>query len=192
MLKEPQKVSSLQQTAFIEACKQLRESIEGEHSSASFACGGTIPMGNVKEGDGFAADSDSTRRISPPVNIFWATERNSHARKLVLPLSGTQDSNQNLLQQLVADCSPATFGQGGQDVLDPSYRKAGKLDPDLFASSFHPADFGILENIEQILLPSVSTKLENCLRFRKITANLYKLNVCTLAIIAPPPPSPED
>ncbi|KAL1967105.1 hypothetical protein VTN77DRAFT_3629 [Rasamsonia byssochlamydoides] len=170
---DEQAVPSLQQNAFTEACRQLKESIEGEHASASFACGGTILIGN----DDTVEDESSTRRISPPVHIFWATEKNSNnARRLVLPLGDTEDSNANMLRQLVMDCSPATFGKGDKDVLDSSYRKAGKLDRDQFASSFHPADFGILENIEQILLPSVSTELENCLQFRKVTADLYKLN----------------
>ncbi|KAL2222651.1 hypothetical protein M432DRAFT_595402 [Thermoascus aurantiacus ATCC 26904] len=171
---------SLQQSAFAEACRQLSESIEGERSSASFACGGTIPItGDANSGGGGSATaaSDSTRRTSPPVSIFWSTATDSNARKLVLPLSDTEESSPSVLRQLVTDCSPATFGKGNKDVLDPSYRMAGKLDPDRFSSSFHPANFGIVENIEQILLPSVSTDLENALQFRRLTADLYKLNV---------------
>lgn len=123
-------------------------------------------------------EDDSSTRTSPPVHIFWTNGKNSNnARRLVHPLGDTDESNKSLLRQLVMDCSPASFGKGDQDVLDPSYRKAGKLDLDQFATSFHPADFGILENIEQILLPSVSTDLENSLQFRKVTADLYKLNV---------------
>lgn len=164
----------------LQACRQLSESIEGERSSASFACGGTIPItGDANSGGGGSATaaSDSTRRTSPPVSIFWSTATDSNARKLVLPLSDTEESSPSVLRQLVTDCSPATFGKGNKDVLDPSYRMAGKLDPDRFSSSFHPANFGIVENIEQILLPSVSTDLENALQFRRLTADLYKLNV---------------
>lgn len=160
--------SSLQGSSFIEACRQLRTLVEGENSSASFACGGTISIGNI--------DTEQPSS-SPPVNLFWAAREDAQAQKLELPLTDTQQSNPSLLQRLVADCTPATFGRGDQDVLDPNYRMAGKLDPEKFASSFHPADFGILENVEQILLPSVRTDLENCLQHRKITAHLYKLNV---------------
>ncbi|KAJ9193161.1 hypothetical protein DTO164E3_5523 [Paecilomyces variotii] len=160
--------SSLQDGAFTEVCRQLRKLVEGENSSASFACGGTIPIGK---------DDNEHNSSCAPVNLFWKTGEDTQAQKLVLPLTDTQESNASLLQRLVDDCSPATFGRGDQDVLDPSYRMAGKLDTDKFASNFHPADFGILENVEQILLPSIRTDLENYLQFRKITAHLYKLNV---------------
>ncbi|KAJ9302233.1 hypothetical protein DTO271G3_1099 [Paecilomyces variotii] len=160
--------SSLQDGAFDEVCRQLSELVEGENSSSSFACGGTIPI---------EKDDSEHNSSCAPVNLFWKTGEDTQAQKLVLPLTDTQESNYSLLQRLVDDCSPATFGRGDQDVLDPSYRMAGKLDTDKFASNFHPADFGILENVEQILLPSIRTDLENYLQFRKITAHLYKLNV---------------
>lgn len=169
--KQPQ----LSALAFTEICRHLRESIEGERASASFACGGTISIGDSKPSN---YSSESTRRESPPVSLLWATGQDSNARKLVLPLNNTApESSQEVLQQLAADCDPATFGRGDQDILDPEYRKAGKIDPHQFASSFHPSDFGIIENIEQILLPSVSTEKENRLQFRKLSAELYKLNV---------------
>jgi len=80
-----------------------------------------------------------------------------------------------MLQQLVTDCIPATFGRGAQDILDTSYRNAGKIDASNFVTSFHPANFGIINNIEQILLPSISSDKE--LHIRRLTAELYKLNV---------------
>lgn len=63
----------------------------------------------------------------------------------MLPLTGTTVSSTDVLQQLVDTCFPATFGRGDQDVLDNSYRKAGKLDADKFLGSLHPADFSIPE-----------------------------------------------
>jgi hypothetical protein len=176
-----QAVPSLQQKAFSEACRQLTDRIEGEHSSASFACGGTIHIG-----PGGIVENSSTRNneVSPPVHIFWATDRNSsNARRVILPLGDSEESNVNVLQELVMDCSPATFGKGDEDILDPTYRKAGKMDRDQFASTFHPADFGILENVEQILLPSVNSDLENKSQLKRLTAELYKLNVATTAAI---------
>ncbi|OJJ41693.1 hypothetical protein ASPWEDRAFT_179400 [Aspergillus wentii DTO 134E9] len=158
-------VSSLQQQAVQKACHELGGMIEGERSSSTFACGGTIPIGNMEEGN------------SPPVTIFWSTDRKPNSKKLVLPLGEEQDSSPNALKQLVSGCSPATFGRGEKDVLDQSYRLAGKLNFDQFSSTFHLPSFGILENIEQILLPSISTADENALQFRKLSADLYKLNV---------------
>jgi hypothetical protein len=101
----------------------------------------------------------------------------SNARKLVLPLSNTDDSNPDVLQRLVGDCSLATFGRGKKDVLDPKYRKAGKMDVTQFATNFDLPKFGILENVEQILLPSIGADRESDFYFRKLRAELYKLNL---------------
>lgn len=167
--------NTLLDSASTMACRQLKESIDTERTAASFACGGKIPIGDF-ETSGY---SEPVRKSSPPVNVLWATGIGSMARRLFLPLSNdaSSDLGPDTLHQLVADCDPATFGRGDEDVLDPEYRKAGKLDPRQFATSFHPADFGIIENIEQILLPSISTDIENRLQFRKLSAELYKLNV---------------
>lgn len=134
------------------------------------------------------------QRSSPPVRIFWTSKDeaktdeprdkvqklDSRAQKLILPLNSKNlsDSNMERLHQLVADCEPASFGRGQEDVLDPEYRMAGKLDAEQFASSFHPADFGIIENIEQILLPRFNSDNENYVWLRRLRVELYKLNVC--------------
>lgn len=167
--------ASQQKAVQVEACRQLKDFIEGTRCSASFACGGTISIGYFTQ-----EDNPGPSRVSPPVTIGWSDEPTiAFSGKLMLPLNDTPVSNADALQQLVQACSPATFGRGGEDVLDTSYRKAGKLDEDKFLSSFHPADFGILNHVEQILLPSVSTDMENKLQFRRIAAELYKLNVCS-------------
>lgn len=117
--------------------------------------------------------------MSSPVRIYWGTKDCAVKREIVLPLDSEPrpDRSVDRLQELVEDCVPASFGRGQEDVMDPEYRKAGKLDPHRFASSFHPADFGIIENVEQILLPRLNTSTENSLPFRKLRAELYKLNV---------------
>lgn len=113
---------------------------------------------------------------SAPISIYWSPEGNENAKRLSLPLEKTDESSTDALQGIVHDCTPATFGRGNKDVLDPEYRSAGKLDTDNFCTTFHPADFGILETIEQILLPSVSSSRSRG-RFRRVRAELYKLNV---------------
>ncbi|KAF7617328.1 hypothetical protein AFLA_005369 [Aspergillus flavus NRRL3357] len=71
---------------------------------------------------------------------FVAVEE-MNAKKIVLPLNhASADSSPAALQQLASDCSPATFGRGSQDILDPSFRQAGKMEPANFATTFHPAD----------------------------------------------------
>ncbi|GLA46308.1 hypothetical protein AnigIFM63604_009780 [Aspergillus niger] len=166
--------SSLATGAFTQACRQLREAIESETSSASFACGGSIPITNLIDSEQSAAGP-----MSPRVQIVhWGDEHEFTAQRLTLPLlNDASDSSIHGLQELLDACQPASFGRGGQDILDPEYRRAGKLDPDRFLTSFHPADFGIIELIEQILLPGISSETENRLQFRKLKAELYKLNV---------------
>lgn len=68
-------------------------------------------------------------------------------------MSGDNDKNE-ILSQL-------------PDTLDATY----------FTSSFHPADYNILDGIGQVILPGVSTHLQNQLGHRKISANLCRLNV---------------
>ena len=71
-----------------------------------------------------------------------------------------------LLQQLLSVCSVASFGVGGEEVTDKSYRDALKLDPKRFLSSFHPWDAQLLATIQQSMFPDL-----------QIRAELYKLNI---------------
>jgi hypothetical protein len=56
------------------------------------------------------------------------------------------------------------------DVLDETYRKAGKLDTPYFSSNFSLASSGILDIIRSTLLEGHDEK-------KVIEAQLYKLNV---------------
>ncbi|PLN86495.1 hypothetical protein BDW42DRAFT_158595 [Aspergillus taichungensis] len=161
--------SSLQESSLEETCGQLRESFQEGAALASFVCGGEIPI----------STSSSLPGFSPPVQIvWWAGEQPVGDRRLVLPLDdAATESSSERLQRLVADCEPASFGRGQEDVLDPAYRNAGKLDPTQFLTSFHPADFGIIESVEKILLPNIGINVNSPLHRRKLTWELYKLNV---------------
>ncbi|KAL4909892.1 hypothetical protein BDW74DRAFT_45306 [Aspergillus multicolor] len=114
----------------------------------------------------------AAKKASRPVTVYWRTDSVSKASWLTLPVEST-----SVLQQLVDDCQPATFGRGQEDVFDPKYRKAGKMDTNNFSTLFHPADYGIIENVENVLLPSVDTEEQSDQGFRKLHAELYKLNV---------------
>lgn len=59
---------------------------------------------------------------------------------------------------LVRTCEPATFGLGGIDVLDETYRKATKLDPSEFCTNFCSYELGVIDIISQLLMPSVKRK----------------------------------
>lgn len=75
--------------------------------------------------------------------------------------------------KLVQDCQPATFGYQGSDVLDETYRKAGKLDRSAFSIDFCPYEHGIIDTIAQVLLPNAGGTIGT----RGVKAELYKLNV---------------
>lgn len=88
------------------------------------------------------------------------------------------------LQQLVKDCQPATFGFGGEDVLDEEIRKAGKLEATEFSTSFSPYDYGIVDAVAQALLPGIArpevlTGENTSEEHWGVVAELYKLNVST-------------
>jgi hypothetical protein len=170
-----QEAPSLEKLAFDEICRQLKAFVAGKRASASFVCGGLVSIDTKRPAPGSASQPIS---VSPPVRICWC--KGGIPREVTLPLGSNTDSKSasDDLHQLVVDCDPASFGRGQEDVIDPQYRKAGKLDPQHFFTSFHPTDFGILQNVEQILLPNFNTDGENSLPFRKLSAELYKLNVC--------------
>ncbi|KAF9235657.1 hypothetical protein BU15DRAFT_77778 [Melanogaster broomeanus] len=71
------------------------------------------------------------------------------------------------LAELYQACKPATFGRNAENVLDETYRKAGKMDLTAFATLFDPHGLGIHREITQGLLTS----------FRGVEIELYKLNV---------------
>jgi len=60
-------------------------------------------------------------------------------------------ANDQQLASLEAACQPATFGVARNNVLDESYRKAGKMDASEFAAQFSPTSSGITEGIRKSL-----------------------------------------
>ncbi|KAJ7058384.1 hypothetical protein C8F01DRAFT_1027084 [Mycena amicta] len=76
------------------------------------------------------------------------------------------------LEKLAAACQKATFGAEHGDVLDETYRKAGKLDVENFSARLDVASSGILDAISPELLVSQDAQDD-----RVIRAEMYKLNV---------------
>ena len=74
------------------------------------------------------------------------------------------------LTALTEACDPATFGLGGEDVLDETYRKAVKLDASKFAITFNPACCDLIGAIkEQLFQVNVAASSLDC--------ELSKLNI---------------
>ncbi|PYH69790.1 oxidoreductase [Aspergillus vadensis CBS 113365] len=146
----------------------LRRLIKG--SSSSFSCSGSIPITT----DASVEEYGHVPTKSRPVRIFW-TSRDSVPHVLVLPVCEKDDidaSGAGALQQLISDCAPACFRECGKRILDPTFGKAGTLNPAHFATTFHPVDLGILDEIEKQLLPSFNVDAS-----RKLIADLWKLEV---------------
>ncbi|KAJ7058409.1 hypothetical protein C8F01DRAFT_1148148 [Mycena amicta] len=80
----------------------------------------------------------------------------------------------NDLEQLAAACEKATFGADHGDVLDETYRKAGKLDVDRFAVRLDVSAAGIIDAITPELLLDQNDSAKDA---RVIRAEMYKLNV---------------
>ncbi|KUI61223.1 hypothetical protein VP1G_08397 [Cytospora mali] len=122
-------------------------------------------------------DEPPTRStLSLPVDLRWDSKDESslsQQTKVSLPLAPETGPN---LARLIQDCEPATFGKGDQDVYDESYRKAIKMDPSRFSSTFNSYEVGILDTIAQTLLPT----LRHLQQTRTVKAELYKLNTLTI------------
>lgn len=159
--------------------ERLSELICTQQSKTSFTCGGSIAVRTGKNDSDTSWVTNPTEPIhSSPINIFWASKRKGKVNKVTLPIKGDGDSDKmSKLRKLVGDCSPASFGRGQKEVLDETYWRAGKMDLEDFATSFHPADFGLIQHVEQTLLPSVLSDSENSFQAKGLIAELYKLNV---------------
>ncbi|KAJ6536882.1 hypothetical protein B0H19DRAFT_962516 [Mycena capillaripes] len=99
--------------------------------------------------------------------IYYDGEDKKNPRRIDL-----QTATENDLIQLEAACEKATFGVDQADVLDETYRKAGKMDLNKFASRLDVVSSGLLDAISPDMLVGQSVDSVKVLR-----AELYKLNV---------------
>ncbi|EPE32057.1 hypothetical protein GLAREA_12139 [Glarea lozoyensis ATCC 20868] len=146
---------------------------------SSYCCGGEIRVTKdpiVKPDSGTTKDGPIW---APPTTIrFDVPNQSPRALTLKLPLQLPTQPAPGGLQTLQAEdnsgatpqpfaellkaCTPATFGLGGEDVLDEQYRKAGKLDREQFSTL-------LPEALDEVM------KSRN--DHRGVLAELYKLNI---------------
>ena len=153
--------------------RKLSTAINGHAAVATFACGGSVPIADVATSI-YGPDQDP---FCSPVRLRWDSDS-----KTISTISFPPNKDDHLFQgqlgSLLEKCQPATFGIGGQDVLDEGYRKAAKLDASDFVTNFHPHDCGILDSIHQTLLPSLIKGGQGIgVGPGGVRAELYKLNV---------------
>lgn len=67
-------------------------------------------------------------------------------------------------------------------VIDSEYRKAGKLESSKSSTTFHPADYGILDQVSQILVRNIDAG-NAWLVPRGVEAELKKLNVSCAVLL---------
>ncbi|KAJ7441018.1 hypothetical protein B0H11DRAFT_1882487 [Mycena galericulata] len=99
--------------------------------------------------------------------IYYDVEDKMNPRRIDLQTATGSD-----LMQLESACEKATFGVNQTDVLDETYRKAGKIDLNKFASRLDVVSSGLLDAISPDMLVGQSVDANKVLR-----AELYKLNV---------------
>ncbi|KAL9101858.1 MAG: hypothetical protein Q9163_002925 [Psora crenata] len=168
-------ITSLRGTLEVDLLQQLGKAIGVENPT--FACGGTVP---IRKDQTLERSSNTIA----PVTIRWSLLP-SQGRLVQFPVaSQLPQDNYDTFQQLLLDCQPATFGRGGEDILDESYRQATKLDASRFCTDFNPYECGIIDSIAQVLLPEYAIPPRNDGQTGQIgqehlgiSGELYKLNI---------------
>lgn len=98
--------------------------------------------------------------------LLYYTTNGNDARRIDFAKATDEE-----LRHLAEACAPATFGRNSEDVLDDSYRKAGKLDKTAFATNYFPLDHAALINALR------SELLHGHDERKPIRLELYKLNI---------------
>ncbi|KAJ7743271.1 hypothetical protein DFH07DRAFT_905141 [Mycena maculata] len=99
--------------------------------------------------------------------VYYDVEGEKYASRIDL---GTAEEGD--LEALASACQQATFGVNQADVLDESYRKAGKMDLTKFAARFDVVASGLIDNIGPDILQGQDADGN-----KKLRAEMYKLNV---------------
>jgi hypothetical protein len=108
----------------------------------------------------FCATGDIPISQNDPIKLFFQGPADEHrgrndAKTITFPRSSSDDVN-----LLLDACKQASFGRGGEEFLDPSYRKALVPHAPSFAiapaPAIDPCGLGILSKIRQTLLTGAS------------------------------------
>ncbi|KAK3722688.1 hypothetical protein LTR37_002259 [Vermiconidia calcicola] len=153
----PQKRVYHAEQALIE---RFKETLNTETLQATFTCGGSLPilLGPNRDEAGSLTPRtyervQEQRALTKGVTLRWGM--NGDGRVLTLPVTVKTE-----LKELVNACKPATFGRGGEDIYDQSYRRAVAMSAEDFMTDFCPYEAGIIDIVTQLLLPSITGELE--------------------------------
>ncbi|KAG7090307.1 hypothetical protein E1B28_011905 [Marasmius oreades] len=109
-----------------------------------------------------------TIQVPPDSLDLYYLDKSGLAQPQVLKL--TPAAAVDDLNKLTTNCDRATFGRAKEELLDESYRKAGKMDVERFSSKL---DSNVIRLLPRILSHLLKGKDSN----REVDAELYKLNV---------------
>jgi hypothetical protein len=158
---EKRQVKSLAKMAEAKILKDLTSSLETHARSATFACGGNVSFKVAPaEATGEAIDGPNEQDTNS-ASIPKADTATVDDIQVCFGLSGSgftvtfdrDGPSPKDFEHLLKACQPASFGRGGEAVLDEQYRKAGKLDRSQFATTFCPYEAGIVDVVTQLLVP---------------------------------------
>lgn len=172
---EKEQVKSLAKMAEAKILKDLRASFKLHAQSATFACGGSLVFsagiddtarnaGDVPPDDassvassvtasgvtGAPKDGDAEPMPATVNNVQVRFGLSGNGFTVIFDNNGPSSED---FKHLLKACDPASFGRGGEAILDEKCPKAGKLDCSQFATSFCPYETGIIDVITQLLVP---------------------------------------
>ena len=122
-------------------------------------CTGVIPL-DASNSQLFYRNAADGSLGYTPLNLFFLYDNTLLSHSFIDFSTAVSD---NQLEHLAQACQLATFGVQQQDVLDESYRKAGKMDAVNFSTNFNPNTTCIMEGIRCLLLtdPGLSIQVES-------------------------------
>ena len=145
---------------------------------ATFTCGGQLPIlrsPSTDESGNLTPRTEENvhdqRVLTKGVMLRWGPD--GEGRAVTLPVQSQKD--QAAFERLVQNCVPATFGRGGEDVYDQTYRHALAMNADEFMTDFCPYEAGIIDIITQLLLPPITGDLTSSPTRSKVM-QMYELN----------------
>ena len=106
--------------------QQLAAIVQGDAAIATFACGGSVPVSSC-----IATSKDMGKATADASRLQIRFD----GGKTRFPMTA---ENGDVLDQLLKACQPASFGWNGKEVIDETYRMAGKLDRSDFSTDFAP------------------------------------------------------
>ena len=107
---------SLQHNAEVCLPDQLSAAVSDERVTATFACGGEVPIAGYQDTN--RSDTIGDRRVSLSVDVRWdSTPSEGKLVRFSVVAERPQKDSDSFQQQLLLDCQPATFGRGGEDLI---------------------------------------------------------------------------